>query len=36
VYGKLPWENDLDHKSSKLSIRWLNSTPGIQPITNFT
>jgi hypothetical protein len=30
VFGKLPLENDLDHKSSRLSIRWLNSTPGIQ------
>jgi hypothetical protein len=36
VFGKLPRENDLDHKSSRLSIRWLNSTPGIQPATNFT
>jgi hypothetical protein len=31
VFGKLPRENDLDHKSSRLSIRWLNSTPGILP-----
>jgi hypothetical protein len=31
VFGKLPRENDLDHKSSRLLIRWLNSTPGILP-----
>jgi hypothetical protein len=31
VFRKLPRENDLDHKSSKLSIRWLNSTPEILP-----
>jgi hypothetical protein len=36
VFRKLPRENDLDYKSSRLSIRWLNSTPGIQPTTNFT
>jgi hypothetical protein len=31
VFRKLPRKNDLDHKSSRLLIRWLNSTPGIQP-----
>jgi hypothetical protein len=31
VFEKLPWENDLDHESSTLLIRWLNNTPGIQP-----
>jgi hypothetical protein len=36
VLGKLPRENDLDHESSRLSIWWLNSTPGIQPATNHT
>jgi hypothetical protein len=33
VFGKLPRENDLDHKSLRLSIRWLNSTPGESPAT---
>jgi hypothetical protein len=33
VFEKLPRENDLDHESSGLSIRWLNSIPGIQPAT---
>jgi hypothetical protein len=36
VFGKLPRENNLDYKSSRLSIRWLNSTPEIQPATNLT
>jgi hypothetical protein len=36
VLGKLPRENDLDHESSRLSIRWLNSTPGIQPASIMT
>jgi hypothetical protein len=36
VFEKLLRENNLDHKSSRLSTRWLNSTPGIQPATNFT
>jgi hypothetical protein len=36
VFGKLPRENNLDHKSSRLSIWWLNSTPGIQPATTHT
>jgi hypothetical protein len=36
VFEKLLRENNLDHKSSRLSIRWLNSTPRIQPATNFT
>jgi hypothetical protein len=34
VFEKLPWENDLDHESLRLPIRWLNSTPVIQPATN--
>jgi hypothetical protein len=33
VFEKLPRENDLDHESSGLSIRWLNSIPEIQPAT---
>jgi hypothetical protein len=33
VFRKLPQKNNLDHESSRLSIRWLNSTPGIQPAT---
>jgi hypothetical protein len=36
VFGKLPWENDLDHKSSRLSIRWLNTTSGESPATIHT
>jgi hypothetical protein len=36
AFGKLPWENDLDHKSSRLLIRWLNSTPGESPATILT
>jgi hypothetical protein len=36
VFRKLPWKNNLDHKSSRLSIQWLNSTPGESPATNFT
>jgi hypothetical protein len=36
VFEKLLRENNLEHNSSRLSIRWLNSTPGIQPATNFT
>jgi hypothetical protein len=36
VFGKLPWENELDHKSSRLSIRWLNSTTGESPATILT
>jgi hypothetical protein len=36
VFGKLPRETDLDHKSLRLSIQWLNSTPRIQPTMNFT
>jgi hypothetical protein len=36
VFEKLPWKNDLDHKSSRLSIRWLNSTPGESPATILT
>jgi hypothetical protein len=36
VFEKLLWENNLDHKSSRLSKRWLKSTPEIQPATNFT
>jgi hypothetical protein len=36
VFGKLPRENDLDHKFSKLLIRWLKSTTEIQPATNHT
>jgi hypothetical protein len=36
VFGKLPRENDLDNKSSKLLIRWLKSTTRIQPATNHT
>jgi hypothetical protein len=36
VFGKLPLENNSDHNSSRLSIRHLKSTPGIQPATNFT
>jgi hypothetical protein len=36
VFGKLPRENDLDHKSSRLSIRWLNGTPGESPATILT
>jgi hypothetical protein len=31
VFGKLLRENDLDHKFLRLSIRWLNSTPGESP-----
>jgi hypothetical protein len=31
VFGKLPWKNNLDHKYPRLSIRWLNSTPGKSP-----
>jgi hypothetical protein len=31
VFGKLPWENDLDRESSRLSIQWVNSTLEIQP-----
>jgi hypothetical protein len=34
VFEKLPPENNLDHESSSFSIRWLNSTPVIQPATN--
>jgi hypothetical protein len=33
VFRKLPRKNNLDHKFSRLSIRWLNSTTGIQPAT---
>jgi hypothetical protein len=29
VFEKLPPENNLDYKFSRLSIRWLSSTPGI-------
>jgi hypothetical protein len=29
VFEKLLRENDLDHESLRLPIRWLNSTPGI-------
>jgi hypothetical protein len=36
VFEELLRENNLDHKSSRLSMRWLKSTPGIQPVTNFT
>jgi hypothetical protein len=36
MFRKLPWENDLDHKSSRLSIRWLNSTTGESPATILT
>jgi hypothetical protein len=36
VFEKLSPENNLDHESSSLSIRWLNSTPVIQPATNHT
>jgi hypothetical protein len=36
VFGELPRENDLDHKSSKLLIQWLKSTTRIQPATNHT
>jgi hypothetical protein len=36
MFEKLLRENNLDHKSSRLSIRWLKSTPGIQPATKFT
>jgi hypothetical protein len=31
VFEKLPRENDLDRESSRLSIRWVNATPEIQP-----
>jgi hypothetical protein len=34
VFGKLPRENDLDYESSRLLIRWLNSTSGTPPATN--
>jgi hypothetical protein len=33
VFGKLPWENNIDHN---FLIRWLKSTTGIPPATNFT
>jgi hypothetical protein len=36
VFEKLPQKNDLDHKFSILSIRWLNSTPGESPATILT
>jgi hypothetical protein len=36
VFEKLPWENNLDHKFSRLLIRWLNSTPGESPTTIHT
>jgi hypothetical protein len=36
VFGKLPRENDLDHKSSRLLIRWLNGTPRESPATILT
>jgi hypothetical protein len=36
VFEKLPRENNLDHKFLRLLIRWLNSTPGIQPATTHT
>jgi hypothetical protein len=36
VFEKLLRENNLDHESSRLSIQWLNSTPGIQPATDFS
>jgi hypothetical protein len=34
VFEKLPPENNLDHETSSLSIRWLNSASVIQPATN--
>jgi hypothetical protein len=34
VFRKLSRENDLDHESSRLLIRWLKSTAGIQPANN--
>jgi hypothetical protein len=36
VFEKLLRENNLDHESSRLSIQWLNSTPEIQPATDFS
>jgi hypothetical protein len=36
VFVKLLQENDLDHESSRLLIRWLKSTAGIQPATIHT
>jgi hypothetical protein len=36
VFEKLLRENNLDHESSRLSIQWLNSAPGIQPATDFS
>jgi hypothetical protein len=36
VFRKLPQENNLDHKSSRLSIRWVNSTTGESPATILT
>jgi hypothetical protein len=33
VFEKLPRENDLDHKSLRPLIRWLNSTTGETPAT---
>jgi hypothetical protein len=36
VFRKLPQENDLDHESLRLLIRWLKDTTGIQPATTHT
>jgi hypothetical protein len=36
VFEKLPRKNDLDHEFLRLSIWWLNSTPGIQPAITHT
>jgi hypothetical protein len=36
VFGKLPRENDLDHESPRLLIRWLKGTTGFQPATTHT
>jgi hypothetical protein len=35
-FVKLPRENDLDHESLRLLIRWLKSTAEESPATNFT